>query len=580
MKSTFYYRFIYRLLSIILIISCVASPILAHAEKEEPETEWEKYQNEAEARKNNPVESNNIEGWPDGPAIGAEGAILMDADTGEILYAKNIDAKLYPASTTKLMTCLVAIENASLSDLVTINQSAIDANDRDGSNMGLYAGEQLTVEELLYGILINSANEACNALAEHISGDTASYVELMNAKAKELGCTNTHFVTTNGLTDPDHYTSAKDLAIIASEFFKHDIFCRISHIGMYDLPETSLHREHSLYSKNKLFKNRQYGYEYLIGSKTGYTTDARQTLVSGAEKDGVRLVCVILKEESPYQFEDTVNLFEYGFNNFSKVNVALNETKYQIGHTDFFDSENDLFGSSAPIISIDKSASLLIPNGTDFSALTSSISYDKNIDPYFGMIDYYYGSNYIGSAGIAFEDNQENMEYVTEEPDEATEISSKPEKETVENDDHIILDIKTVIKRIIIVIIAIIILVFALALLRQYLNNRKRMDRIRRRHNAQRSSFSLRRKNASRAKVKKRSTTDNGGFSKPRPRNHSYKPPMHTTLYDPDKNIRKEKERNSLSELNFKTNLSGPSKRPENKKRSLSDSGINMTRFK
>ena len=155
------------------------------------------YTEEMEERKNEPVDTNDITGWPDGPIIGAEAAILMDADTGEILYAKNIDEKLFPASTTKIMTCLVGIENANLNDLVTISNEAIYANEADGSNMGLKAGEQLTVEELLYGILITSANEACNALGEHISGSMEGYVELMNQRAAELGCTNTNFVTTN-----------------------------------------------------------------------------------------------------------------------------------------------------------------------------------------------------------------------------------------------------------------------------------------------------------------------------------------------------------------------------------------------
>ena len=434
------------------------------------------YTAEAEERKSEKVDTNEVPGWPEGPAIGAESAILMDADTGEILYAKNIDERLYPASTTKLMTCLVGIENASLDELVTVSREAIFANEADGSNMGLKEGEQLTVEELMYGILITSANEACNALGEHISGSMDGYVALMNQKAAELGCVNTHFVTTNGLQDDDHYSSARDLALIGREFFKYDLLCRLSSTAYYSMQDNGLHDAHELYSKNKLYKNREYAYEYLVGSKTGFTSVARQTLVSCAEKDGIRLICVIMKEETPYQFEDTIALFNYGFNNFYRINIASNETRYDISHQDFFSGESTIFENIAPVISLDTRASLLLPNGTDFSALTSDVTYDGTGAPYFGNVNYYFNGYKVGSAGIAFEGEEAPDNFMTlDEARAAAEAESLSGNETGKK--TVIVNIWSVIKTIFIIFVIIVIVIVLWTVGKVYWNKYKKKIR-------------------------------------------------------------------------------------------------------
>ncbi len=440
--------------TICILISLIlfSVPIYSYADDDETDNE---FLAEAEARKNLPVESNNWQDWPTGPLIGAEAAILMDADTGEILYAKNIDERLFPASTTKLMTCLVAIENASLDDLITVNQSAIDANEWDGSNMGLVAGEKLTLDELIQGMLIKSANEACNAVGEYIAGSMDAYVQMMNDKAAELGLENTHFVTTNGLQDDNHYTSAYDLAIIAREFFSYDILCKYSSKTGAILEANENHEEHEIYSKNKLFENREYEYEYLVGSKTGYTGAARQTLVSCAEKDGVRLICVIMKEESPYQFEDTIALFEYGFNNFTKVNVTTNETKYNITHSDFFIGEND------PVIYIDPEASFLIPANASFEELTGTISYANPIAPYFGSIDYYYNDAYVGSAGIAFK--EEVVAY-----DSFSSISPAEAAQNQKKSNHILINIKKIFIVLLILVGVFVLFLFSTSILKRF----------------------------------------------------------------------------------------------------------------
>lgn len=386
----------YRILTVFLCLSLLFYGSSISALADEPKTD-EEYQAEAEERKELTVETNEVPGWPSGPAIGAEAAILMDADTGQILYAKNIDERLMPASTTKIMTCLTAIKRgANMSDVITVSQAAIDANDPEGSNMGLYAGEQLTLEEIMTGILVCSANEGCNALAEHMAGSMDGYVDYMNEEAAKMGLTNTHFVTTNGLPDPDHYTTARDLATIAREFFSYDILCRLSSTPYVELEETDTHRAHSLYSKNKLYKNRDYEYPYLLGSKTGYTDDARQTLVSAAEKDGTRLICVILMEEAPYQFEDTVNLFDYGFANFSYSRISDFENTFDTGSNYLSDST---YGS---LISLNTDVKVLLPNSADLSNITSDITYIESSSPYFADVNYYYNGYYIGKAGLSY----------------------------------------------------------------------------------------------------------------------------------------------------------------------------------
>ncbi|MCR4937818.1 MAG: D-alanyl-D-alanine carboxypeptidase [Lachnospiraceae bacterium] len=355
---------------------------------------------EADARRAEEPESNSIEGWPDGPHVGAEGAVLMEAGTGAILYSKNPDEKLYPASITKLMCCLVAIENCSLDTSISVNQSAIDANDPDGSSMGLKAGETLTLEELLYGILINSANESCNVVAEHIAGSIDAYVEMMNERAVSLGCTGTHFVTPNGLFREEHYTTAHDMALIGRAFFSHDILAKMASTPSLTIPASDVHEEHVLHSKNKLYKGGEYEYSSLVGSKTGFTSPSRQTLVSCAEKNGIRLVAVVLKEESPSQFSDTVALFDYGFSSFSLIDPSEYETKYHISNSSFFNSGNGIFGSTAPLLSTSPSSVIVMPADISFSDLDSGISYENLNDGSLAKIEYNYKGVYLGCTDI------------------------------------------------------------------------------------------------------------------------------------------------------------------------------------
>lgn len=378
------------------------------------------YQAEQENRKNLPIQTNEIPGWPAGPAIGAQSAILMDADTGAILYAKNIDERHFPASTTKIMTTLLAVENCELDEIVTFSHDAVYSIERGSSNIGMDEGEAITMNEALQGILILSANEVANAVGEHVAGSMEAFVEMMNQKAADLGCTNTHFMNTNGLHDDNHYTSARDFAIIAREFFNYDILCNISSTTYCTFEATATQPDSfSLATKNQLVKGKEHEYPNLVGSKTGFTSQARQTLVSCAKRDGMKLICVVFVEESPNQFTDTITLFEYGFNNFTKINIAENETAYTMQGSSFFESGTDIFGNSDPIFSLEKDKYVTVPKECQFSELTSSLSYGSNYESAVATISYQYGNQFVGETYVIV--NAENATVFNQNSDTVSE---------------------------------------------------------------------------------------------------------------------------------------------------------------
>lgn len=397
------------------------------------------YAAEEEARRSLPIASNSYEEWPDGPAVGAQGAILMEMETGTILYEKNIHEKLYPASVTKILTCLIGSERCQMDEDVTVSHDAVFSIPRDSSNIGLDEGEVITVEQCMYGILVASANEAANALAEHISGSMEEFVKLMNERAKELGCLNSHFVTTNGLHDEEHYTTPYDLAMIARKFFDNELLCKMSSTPSYYIPQSPTQPDDDLYANthNKFMLGGKYNYEYLVGSKTGYTNDSRQTLVTCAEKDGMRLICVVMREESPHQYDDTLSLFEYGFSNFQKVNIAANEKEYTVENHDFFQTDNDVFGESKPILSINPSDSVVIPVTAVFDDLDSELTYDSESSTSVASIRYTYHGIPVGSATVDLaEEEMENtfdFENQMEEqaPEEAQEAPEDAEEKVV-----------------------------------------------------------------------------------------------------------------------------------------------------
>ncbi|MCR4740568.1 MAG: D-alanyl-D-alanine carboxypeptidase [Lachnospiraceae bacterium] len=368
-------------------------------------------QNEAaDQRKLITVESNLVNGWPEGPIIGAQSAILVDAYSGMILYEKNVNDRLYPASTTKLMTALLTIENTAMNDVVTFSHDAIHNIESSSSRIGIDEGEELTVEQCLYGLLLGSGNEVAYALAEHVAGDVDSFVAMMNERAAELGCTNTHFVNPNGLPDPEHYVSALDLSIIARACFKNESLVTISGTAKYTIPPTNKQpEERPLENHHLMVGGLKYAYDGFVGGKTGYTKDARQTLVTCAEREGMRLICVILKEESPNQFLDTAALFDYGFDCFKKLNISENEKKYTLNSATFFNTDLDIIGSSKPILVINRDNYVIIPKTCGFEDLNVSVYYEDVPANAVALLKYDFNTREVGEALIEYADIEKKV---------------------------------------------------------------------------------------------------------------------------------------------------------------------------
>lgn len=338
--------------------------------------------------------------WPDAPETLSPGVILMEESTGTILYEKNSDEAHYPASITKIMTTLLALENGNLSDMVTFSDDAI--NNTEGSGIARDYGEQMTLEQCLYGVMLESANECAYAVAEHVGGTVENFVDMMNAKAKELGCTNTHFANPHGLQDENHYTTAHDMALIAQAAYQNETFRIIIGTKMYTIPPTNKHAEETVLRNHHDMlctyhnANRKYLYPYCVGGKTGYTATANSTLVTYAEKDGMTLICVVMNTQSPNQFIDTVNLFDYAFDNFQVLNVAENDTNYSAETT----VDNGNLNNIEPFVELDKDAVIVLPKTAEFSDTSSSVEYNDSDPEIAGSITYTYAGRNVGKADI------------------------------------------------------------------------------------------------------------------------------------------------------------------------------------
>lgn len=266
-----------------------------------------------------PIESNETTGWPKGPQIEAESAVVMEAGTGAFLYSKNMMAKEYPASITKIMTALVAIENGDLDKKLKCSEHAVYSIEPESSHCGLQPGEKITLRQALYALMLESANDAANCIAEKVGGSIENFVEMMNQKAQELGCVNTHFTNAHGLHDEDHYTCAYDMALITKAAFENETFAEIAGTVEYSIPKTNKVKEERYFiNHHKMLSSEEYKYEGCVGGKNGYTSDALNTLVTVANRDGRELICVVLRTNGALKtYEETTSLLDYGYNKFA-----------------------------------------------------------------------------------------------------------------------------------------------------------------------------------------------------------------------------------------------------------------------
>lgn len=348
--------------------------------------------------------------WPAGPNVFAEAAIVMEASTGLILYEKNINKQYYPASITKILTALVALENSSLGEIVTFSRDAVFEVELNSSRIGIDVGEQLTMQQCLYGILLESANEVTYAVAEHIAGSIPEFAKMMNDKAKSIGCLNSNFVNPHGLPDSNHVTTAYDMALITREAMKNETFRKITGTRTYQIPPTNIQPEtRYLRNHHRFILKQTYLYEGAIGGKTGYTNVSRFTLVSMAKRGDLELICVVMKDDTnEHQYKDTQKLLDYGYENFSIYSIAELENTDVLHESPFFTRYNSILSKSDKTIMTDRKGYLVLPNTASFDDAKKDVSfYDKPAEgkngTVIGNISYTYNNKYVGGADILYE---------------------------------------------------------------------------------------------------------------------------------------------------------------------------------
>lgn len=421
------------------------------------------------------TDASQIQYWPQGPEIQSSAGIVMELSTGLILYEKNINDVHYPASITKILTTLLAVENSTMDEVVTFSKDSV--YNTEGSGIARDVGEEMTMEQCLYAVMLASANECAYAVAEHVAGDIQSFVDMMNERSAALGCKNTHFNNCNGLPDEQHYTSVYDMALIAREAFSNETFRIICGTKTYTIPFTNKHEDEETFLQNHHqmlypYRTREYLYDYCLGGKTGYTLAANSTLVTYAEKDGMALVCVVMDAPGSGHYEDTRALLDFSFDNFKKMNVSENEETY--GGQEMNKSGN--FNNSQPFVSLDQEGSVILPVTAEFKDADSKIIYDYADRDVLGSIQYTYSGRIVGRADIVatgaeieqfrFQDRDDsNTEYQEDETESI--ISEKGEKKILQITPRLILTI----------LAGILILLFLVFIIRKIADNFYRVKR-------------------------------------------------------------------------------------------------------
>ncbi|HHT50334.1 MAG TPA: D-alanyl-D-alanine carboxypeptidase [Eubacteriaceae bacterium] len=327
-------------------------------------------------------------------------AILIESNTGQILYEKNIDERLYPASTTKIMTALLLLEEGNLEKVIEINKDVPDLIEQGSSQIYLIPGELITREQLLFALLIDSANDAAVAIAQDISGTVEKFAEKMNNRAKELGAVNTNFVNPHGLHDNNHYTTARDLSLIAKEAMKNSIFREAISTSRYIIPATNKQETRYLYNTNRLIRNtkyKNYYYEKATGIKTGYTSKAGYSLVGGASDGNIDLISVILNSTVTQVYEDTHTLFDYAFKNFtSQIIINKGDVVKEISLNDKGDTISAIAGDGFEYLCLENQKENIIQRVDLPDKITLPIEKDEVL----GTLVFSLGEKEIGSIPL------------------------------------------------------------------------------------------------------------------------------------------------------------------------------------
>lgn len=341
------------------------------------------------------------------PSPDAGAYILIDSDTGEILCEKNARTPLYPASTTKIMTAILALEMSDLDHIMTAGQSAIDDIGPNGSNIGIVAGERIRLENLLQALLISSANEAANIIADNLCDSREDFIALMNRRAREFGASNTHFANTSGIHDPEHYATASDIAIFARYAMKLQKFREIVSMPEFTMPATNKHAKWPvLPNRNKLMTSDKSDLYVVNGIKTGFTGPAGHNLVSSAiNEDGMELIAVVMGVKNANAAENvrlySKELLDYGFNNFRKVNLVEKDRIYRNVNVE---NASDVFGLD---LVTTESLTCVLPNTqsvrdniTEIPHIAETISAPVNQGDIMGYIEFFRNNVLIGKVEL------------------------------------------------------------------------------------------------------------------------------------------------------------------------------------
>lgn len=340
-----------------------------------------------------PADTNSLTGWPEGPNIYALSGCVLDMESGAFIYGKNMNEKLYPASITKLLTVLVALENAELTDTVTFSEDSIAFLEYGDAQIGMKPGEEISMEDALYAILLASANEVSYAVAEtvginNLGGDYSTFIQEMNDRARELGCTSSSWANPNGLHNEDHYTTAHDMALIAAEVYKYEEFRTIMETYEHRIGFTNITEEERVFQQNHkmLWDGNRYSWELATGGKTGYTDQARTTLVTMAEDGNLKLACVVLKDYGGDSYNDTRAMMEYVFENFKKVPIVKEELPKEIESL------------------MDENAYMLLPTGISLQDVECEVTQVGGNEARTGTAVFTYEEQIVGKTDVSLSD--------------------------------------------------------------------------------------------------------------------------------------------------------------------------------
>lgn len=354
------------------------------------------------------------ETWPAPPEVVAEAGVVMEASTGTVLYNKNMDNQMYPASITKILTALITLENTLPDEIINFYHYDVFSLVYGDAHIGIKENEQLNVTDCLYGLMLASANECANAAGEHVARKTAAftdtinkynasgeeynesktalkiYADIMNERAKKAGAKNSHFTNPSGLFDENHYTTCYDMAMITRDAIKNEKFLEIESNTTYRIPNTNLTAEtRGVSNRHKmLYPDNKFYYEGILGGKTGYVDQSGNTLVTFARRNDITLICVIMKSNYENVYKDTKLLLDYGFDNFSMKNISENEYEYS---------------KSEKVLSLDPNDVIMLPNGLDFKCAHHDITFfgkNERKGNTIASLDYYYAGRHVGSTSL------------------------------------------------------------------------------------------------------------------------------------------------------------------------------------